>query len=369
MNSISRLFANQTPDYILLTKSIRRDLVYSVMLYMFRVIDSPTLSKIMKTHLGWSGQECIDFRFSLRTSGQIQRDLKLYAYAKINASSEATEGLVIPEADKSLVKNILRSKDLKAVKLVRRCRYYNKLGYKPKSISVFSLVLDKAIRELDTHCKKFVNRKFLFLTQSGQLGKEDIRQGFLEFGVYAIYKAYPVIKTSLHMVNIAKTAIHNRGMNVIKEQTTVSRRRLSKQKDGTFAGTLISLGQLLVSDHIPDMGFGPTLVANCLVTGLDGRTVDGEQFTDVDRRRDLEQTVNYIFENTGSTKKKRFMNLLMGVYDEAFSDWLGQPNDEVCSKLDRKIYANKVRAYLGVPIEHAREFVQVLRTQLQDFRN
>ena len=371
MNSISRLIANQDPDYVLLSANDRRDLVYSVMLYMFRVIDSPTLSKTLKSILTWEGQNCIDFRKSLQIKGNIQRDLKLYTYARINgvANAEALHGLSVSDSDVALVKNLLRSKLEKALKLIQRCKYYKRLGYKPRSIATFNSSMSSAILVLDTYCKKFVNKKFLFLTQSGQLGKEDIRQGLLEFGVYAIYKAYPVIKTSLHMLNIAKTAIHNRGMNLIKEQTTSSRSRMSKQKDGTFSGTLVSLGQLLVADNIPDMGFGVTTVATSLVTGLDGRSVEGEQFNDVNRRRDLEEVVTKIFTSLKSETPKQFLNLLMGVYDEGFSTWLGQPNDTYCSKADRKVYANKVREYLSIPVPKARDFFVSLRSQLQDFRN
>ncbi len=369
MNSIGRLLANQDPDYILLSKASRREIVYSVLMYMFRIIDSPTLSKTLKGNMGWSGQDCIDFRSNLKTSGRIQRDLKLYAYARINQVKEPAKGLEVHADDIKLVNNVLRSKDERAIKLVKRCKYYCRKGYTPKSPNKFSTVLNWVVRDLDVYCKKFVNRKFLFLTQSGQLGKDDIRQGLLEFGVYAIYKAYPVIKSSLHMLNIAKTAIHNRGMNVIKEQTTTSRMRLSKQRDGTFAGTLVSLGQLLVSDRIPDMGFGPTLIANSLVTGLDGRVVEGEQFIDVDRRRDLEQTVDHIMSETKSSKKKLFLNLLMGIYNKEFSEWLGHDNDSLCSRIDRKAYANQVRKYLDMPIPIARKFVVGLREQLKDFRN
>ena len=369
MNSISKLIATQDADYVLLNGNSRRDLVFSVALYMFRIIDSPTLSKEFKSVLEWKGQDCIDFRKMLKSSGQIQRDLKLYMYAKIVGEPAALEGLKVSDADKKLVESILRSKNEKAVKLIKRCRYYARTGYKPKSLAVLNIAMDKVTRELDAYCKKFVNKKFLFLTQSGQMGKEDIYQDFIEVGVYAIYKAYPIIKTRLHMLNIAKNAIHNLGMNIIKEQTTSSRMRVVKHSDGTFSGNLVSLGQLITTDHIPDMGYGPTLVANGLVTGLDGRSVNGEQFCDVNRGRDLEQTVEHVYSSLTSSLQKRFVNLLMGTFDSKFTDWLGQPNDDFCTKVDRKVYANKVREYLQVPIPRAKALVAHLREQLKDFRN
>jgi len=369
MNSIGRLFAMHDTDYVLLPAPAKRELVYSVLLYMFRVIDSPSLSVPLKSILGWEGQDCINFRKSLTVSGVIQRDLKFYTYARIIGDSNALAGINISEADKNLVKNLLRSQDNKAQSLVKRCKTYARKGYTPKTIQTLERTMGQALHTLNTYCKKFVNKKFRFLTQSGQLGVDDTCQDLLEFGVSAIYKAYPVIKTSLHMVNIAKTAIHNRGQNIIKEQTTTSRGRLTKQVDGTFAGNIISLGQLVVADQIPEMGFGPVLVANSLVTGLDGRSVEGEQFTDVNRRRDLEQTVDRILLSLSSTKKKQFVTLLMGHYDEKFTSWLGRDNDEYWSRVDRKIYANKVREYLEVPPTKAREFVLELRSQLQDFRN
>jgi hypothetical protein len=302
------------------------------------------------------------------SAGYIQKWLKLYVYARVNGEKTDTDKLIDP-FDKKLVTALLRSTNPKAVKLCKKCTYYARQGYTPKSLATFDRVTHEVITELTVYCRKFVNKKFLFLTQSGQSGKDDIAQMLKEFGIYAIYKAYPVIKTTLHMTNIAKTAIHNRGINYIKEQTTTSRSRVTRGKDGTFVGMVMSLNQSLTGDRVPELDLAGSPLATALVTGLDGRSVNMERFSDVNRCRDLEQTVNLVLDKLPKQRDKRFVLLLMGTYDEAFSAWLGQPNDDLYFKGGRTVYCTKVKDYLNMGTDHARSLLNDLRTQLSDFRN
>jgi hypothetical protein len=365
VNSINRIVALQDEGFLLLSRTDQSDILYSILLYMFRVSSSSDLTLVLKEKMGWSGQECIDFRQSFKVRGYIYRDLKLYIHARLTDSMVKVKG--IKEEDQRMVSSVLRSKHPKAVWLKKRCKAYARNGYTAKSVETMNSVLTNMTPVLKTHCAKFVSKKFRFLTQSGQLDKEDVIQGLIEFGLYAIYKAYPVIESSLHMTNIAKTAIHNRGINILKEQTTSSRSRVKKSEDGTFVGTLLSLSAASIMFLDPAMQ-GRMSVCNSLMTGLDGRSVEHERPDYVDRRRDLETVVQGLYEKA-EPKDKKFLELLMGLADKKFSEWLGSPNDEFMIKTDRKIYVEKVREYLRIPREKARQFFINLRSELVDFRN
>jgi hypothetical protein len=168
-----------------------------------------------------------------------------------------------------------------------------------------------------------------------------------------------------------KQGIKNRGINIIKEETTQKRSRMTKNKDGTFQGTLLSLqfGEFDQTFGLERVGTGGMSVCNSLMCGLDGSSAEYERPSDVDRRKDLREVVDCILSRLKGDVPSRFVSLLMGEHDDKFSDWLGQPNEEALSKLDRKVYVEKVRQYLDVPVDTAKNFIGKLRFELQDFRN
>lgn len=365
MNSISTVMANHDPDYILLSRKDRANLVYGALLYMFRVWNSQKFTDQLKENLGWTGQQCIDFRNTFKQKGYIQKDLKIFLYAKINKSDIDVPGIT-PD-DKKLCVALLRSTNVNALKLCKWCRAYNRKGYTPKSVATMDKAITQIFPTLNTYCKKYVAKKFRFLTQSSQLDAESTVNGFIECGVYAIYKAYPIIMNSLHMTNIAKTSIHNIGVNMLKEQTTESRNRVKRNDDGTFSGLLLSLSAPSPAFLNP-LELGHLNVCNSLMTGLDGRTVEGERPCYVDRQRDLEEVVTSLYGHATELERK-FLDLLMGIEDTKFSTWLGQSNTLFMTKYDRKVYAEKAREYLRIPVETAKVFFSNLKQELGEFKN
>lgn len=312
-----------------------------------------------------------DFRNELKFSGYIQRDFKFYLYEYLIDGTFSLASSILSE-DRAFVYRFTRSDDKYQKALVKQCKAYNNLGYKPRPMVEFCTKCDDILEDLQLFCKKFVIKKLKFVVQMNGLFVDDIVQELIAYGIYANYRAYPESMGTKHMLNIAKQAAKNRGENIIKESVAFSRSRLIRHEDNTFSARIISLhSKAISSDYILDgtRGQGGTMVCTSLMAGLDGNSVEGESARDPERGRDLQQAVATMLDHFSSPTARLFVELLMGVYDPEFSKWLGQANDEMFDTAERIVYADKVREYLGVSVAKAQNFVQGLRTELRDFKN
>jgi hypothetical protein len=373
MNSISTTLIYFDRDYMLLTHKQKLDIVTVIMLYVFGLCKSSEMTSVLKEHLGWVGQRAIEFRKILQGKGSIQKCLKFYVYDRVINSSVKAEpelfGVTADDAD--FVKRVLKLQHPNVRFLKKGLEVYNKNGFPPRSMSSFETGLEWAARELETTAAKFVSKQFRYLTQSGQMDTESLVADMRHQAIYAIYRAYPKISTKLHMKNIGVRSIHNRGINIHKEQGTQSRKRLIKNEDGTFSGTLLSFDHagFEASQSAGYMKGRPISVCNHLMVGMDGKSVAYERPNDVERQRDLKKTIEQVTDNMRGPSPKTFLRLLMGEYNAKFSKWLGQPNDDASESMDVKEYSEKCREYLDIPRTDARKFVLTLRKELRDFQN
>jgi hypothetical protein len=372
MNTIGVLIATVDPDFILLDKKTQALLMSAVMLYVFRVIESTELSDYFKDNLEWKGQDCIDFRKVLQGKGYIQKNLKFFLYATMCGLKPDPQDFQLKTEDAEFVIAMRKSRSPMTRKLVDFCDSRRRVGHKPRTLTEFDKGMSKVMPELIIYCDKFINKKFKFLTQSGQQHKIELRQELLMSGIYAQYRAYPEIDNLLHLKNIAMTAIHNRGQNIIQEQTSQSRQRLSRNEDGTFVGLLMSINVTdfdMVFSQDAGVGAGGSMITcNALMASLDGTSCEYERPTDVDRQRDLRQAIDTVLDMIPTEKGKQFTSLLMGLYDEGFSKFLKKDNDEASDSMPYIEYSRKVREYLDIPAEKAQRFVQRLRQELKDFK-
>jgi hypothetical protein len=270
------------------------------------------------------------------------------------------------------VKKMKTSRSELAQKLSEYCLSRLRVGHKPRTLEEFDRGLTRVIPLLEVTCGKFVTKKFKFLTQSGQLNKDETQQELLLSGLYAMYRAYPEIDDLLHLKNIGITAIGNRGQNMIMEATSASRQRLTRNEDGSFSGVVMSMNtadfDVVFSQDAGSGTGGSMITCNALMSGLDGNSVEYERPSDVDRQRDLKTTIDKLFGKMRTEKARRFASILMGVHDEEFSVYLGQANDEASDKMPYMEYSETARSFLDIPKEKARNFVMRLRTELKDYR-
>lgn len=372
MNCVSELFCYFDPDWTLLEKIQKLETVTVVMQYLFRLCSSSEMTEVLRSHMSWDGDTATNFRKVLAGKGQIQKNLKFYVYERVNGDPKVDPSKYgLTAADAEFVTGLLKSnhKDLRYFR--RGLEAYAESGYPPRNIGEFDSGLIRAYESLKVTAAKYANKSFRWVDQSGQLQKDDAAKDMCNFALYSIYRAYPEIDNFLHMKNIGIRAIHNRGVNILKEQSTQSRQRVFKNDDGTFRGDLLSFDHAgFAAVQTVDVGIGGAIsVCSHLMVGLDGRPVAYERPTDVDRRRDLEKIVRQLQEELNGKSPKTFIRLLMGECHSGFSKWLGRPNDEACDTMDRLEYAEKVRQYLDIPKADAKKFVEKLRVHLADFRN
>lgn len=368
------MLANHDPAFLLLDRNARLEVSGSVLLYAFRAIRSAELSSIFRKHLNWTGAQCLAFRKISNGSGYLQKNLKFWVYAALvyrarPKSSEVVsrESFEVHRVDAKWLKVLIESGAAAGKTLLRYVKEQRQ-EFQPRSIKDFDKDLVSIYPDLLLVCRKFVTLKFRFLTKSGQLEADAIVSSMTESSLRAIYRAYPSVESALHMKNIGIRTIHNTGINIIAEQTTKSRQRMIKNADGTFSGLVLSLSQGLRPNDNTLVGQPVSGVCTPLIVGLAGVSVEGEHVSDVNRHYDLRHTLDQVQERMDA-KARRFVDLLIGEYDQAFSEHLGQDNDDVAERLGRLDYANLVRAYLDVSVESARTIIKTLRTELRDFRN
>lgn len=372
--ALYRLLANHDPSFLLLGRTEKLELSGKIFLYVFRGISSSEMGNSLKEVLGWSGSQCLAFRKELKGHGYLQKSLKFWAYAALvkrsrpkSAAPVHRSDFDVKKADALWLKALIESGVPTSRALCRFVRKY-RVEYTPVTTAEFDKQAEAVLSDLFVTCRKFVHRKFRFLTQSGQLEGSNIVSELMESALRAMYRAYPVIESPLHMKNIGIRTIHNVGINIIKEQTTQSRQRVVKNADGTFSGTLLSLSQGLRPNDGAWLANPVSGICTSLIVGLHGSSVDGEHVSDVNRSFDLRTTLDQIQSRMGS-KQRQFVDLLTGEYDLEFSEFLGVPNDELIDRLSRLEYANKVREYLQINVPAAREIVHTLRDGLKGFCN
>lgn len=374
MNCVGKLIAYIDPDFLILSKTKQMELQCTVLLYIFGGCKVQVLNDLFKKELKWSGSDCIVFRDRLARSGYIMKNFKLYFYSKVLGRKRSGEDYGLTPKDVAFVGKVIRSNSKAALRLMTLCTTWGAKGYKPRSIDGLDIGLELALKQVysESYFEKFIYKKFRFLTQSNQKDAESLKTEMLEYGLRSVYRAYPRIDSLLHMVNLIKTGSRNRGQNIIKEETTQKRKRLIANEDGTFSGTLLSLNREdFEQTFAMNQNGSSSAISTCnsLMCGLDGQSVEGERPSDVNRKRDLQQMVGILLGQCRDEKGRQLMNLLMGLHDEKFSEYLGQDNDQAMLRLSREQYADKARKFLGMSVPDAKSYVMVWRSQLKEFRN
>jgi hypothetical protein len=154
------------------------------------------------------------------------------------------------------------------------------------------------------------------------------------------------------MLAIAKTAIHNRGINIIKESTSDSRQSLIKKDDGTYESLVVPL------DSLPNPGSVDAFVSTSyLFVGIEGKQED--KFFD---NFALNQLLNC---DKLKPRQRRFLHLLLGKPDVDFSVFIGEDNVDAAHDWNFDRYLAKCCAFLKVPEPAGRKFLLSLRSMVE----
>lgn len=208
-----------------------------------------------------------------------------------------------------------------------------------------------------TYVSKFAAKKLAFLVTSYGMEHKDLLSEMRMFSYYAVMRKYPEFNDAMHIMNICKRAAHNRGINIIHENTAGNRNKLLTQLD--------SDGEKVYSAvHIPI-----DLLANegvYMESGIDGAVFPHDNLVvfpkekEVDVSRALEE-----LEDRQPPRKRLFLKLMRGHPDPAFSTFLGEPNDDFAYREPSETILKRVCAFMGVEMMDARLFLEGLSEYLE----
>lgn len=254
----------------------------------------------------FSGTNGLQIKRKLDTSGYILRDCKLYAWAYHRA---VRCGEDIPKfRDYGVTKEdaaFLRSLDLDSIP-----KKYEAYTQKQMEETLSFITAE----DMDTYIGKFAYRKHKFLVDSFGYRFEDIIQRLRAAALYAAYRQYPFFnpKTPGHVIAVAKIAVRNSGQNLIQENTTQSRQRLSPENESK-----IEQHSDIMAAPEPD-----TFVS------------DGMHAL-------------FKLEPKMTPRAKRFLLIMSGQHDAEFSSYLGRDNSTAAERMEFELYSSKVRKFFS----------------------
>lgn len=317
-------------------------------LYLFKVGTIRTL----KEEIG-SVVNASTLRKEVIREGYILKNCKLYMYARCLDSTTKPSSYGVSREDAVFIDRIFRVHST----LVRTIRGYKRAKYRAFSLRDFDHMLGTLLdsKELHLFIEKFISKKLRFLVKSFNLPRADISSTLKNQAIYALYRAFPVFSSWLHFVNVAKQAIRNRGLNLIKENTTGSRQRLTRSSSGQFSSRVVPYHSLSAAhslDHTNE-----DLQTSPLVVNLRGNHKTSEE-------EDLSFSLIQLRSKLKGEKTKLWFSLMMGESNIGFSEWLGQDNTLAVEKMDYDEYKLKCCEYVRVSVDLADQFFAKLRKHL-----
>lgn len=292
---------------------------------------------------------------SLRNNGVLLRDVKQYAFARY-ASEYGVP--VMPAALVTPLPVRTRNRVFDALQLKALQDYFAGhlwRGRKPLTLAEIKSITEDTLGdpELSAYAGKFIHRKMGFILKSGGRSYAELMSEVMMQAYYGLLKTYPAWTDAGHRLAIAKVNIHNRGINIIHEETAGSRRFLHGNAKVGYSAVNVSLDNF-------ELGVGDVLLQESKVfSNLDGSV--GDDGVDWETKKALQELLMCA---TLAPKKRLYLSLLLGIYSEDFSAWLGKSNTEMATKLPFGRYDASVRQYLGIEEAAAHGFLQSLQAHL-----
>ena len=318
-----------------------------VLLYIFRMESAQDFNERL-AKLGMESSEITALRMRMQTKGTILREFKTFAYGQITGNHEESE---ISVEDKKLIVRILERDPI----LAKTLRQYQRQGYSWLSNKQMGLLVERMRKENDAYTGKFSNAKLRFIMNMESKTLDDMKQELFGYALYSVYRAYPRYESFLHVVNIGKQAVHNRGINLIMEATAKSRTSLVRNPDGTFTSLRVPYHSLFgAQTPSSDERVEHLTQCNYLMVGMSGKSANMLPIHGTADDVDLKISVNNVFEKLAEwPEAERLARLWGGEYDAELSQKLGVPNDEWHLYMERIEYVKQCVSHLGVSQQQA----------------
>lgn len=310
-SSLVKLLNTHFPAFTSQPKLDRSNSAEAVLLFMFRGLTSGGLSKALKP----MGGNVKEFRMSLRGDGylfSIKACIYYLFYHGVNARTKRYERVLkhfqIREEDRPLIAFAMRSS-----KLLRVMKRY-KRRFPAYRLTDFRSLLDTISVEVQVSAAKYTRKKMSFISRATGLGIHDLSTDLVLHGLSAVMQMYPRLISPLHAQNIAKTAIHNEGVNAIHYYTTMGRGTLVRENDGTFSSKKVSYDTLIGDGRVQNVGVGSSSTS-----GFSGNSL-GEVLEERDVLNDQITGQQLLKKYDG--KKGQLLRLMCGEPDAGFTHYL-----------------------------------------------
>jgi hypothetical protein len=258
-------------------------------------------------------------KLGLVQNGYVCRNCKLFVYALHTGSPLTADAFGVERKDTKALKWVAQH-----ITIPEGCPVWD-LPHLERNENAL-------VHGLKTYIGKFISKKMAFLLKSYGLHRQDIEMELYCAALWAIHKRYPFFESALHAVNIAKSAIHNRGMDVIASYTREKNQRLIRNSDGTFESVNIDVS-VLSSLQAPEP--------------FELRYRDERSGL-----RSLQKIMN--------DKGALYISLARGEYNADFSDYIGLNNTEAAEG-NYHAYLRKIDRFLRVTQEERTQFFNKIK--------
>lgn len=331
-------------------KTEQKQVLYGgAVLYAFKGCSHQDVSKAYaKAGIDNSRSVVLDLRRDLWSNGALLLDGKSFAYSLIKDGSPPRR-CELSISDRRAIQSSLDWKPLhKYLRLLAR------EGWDSMPAKRISHLIGRALHNKDirSYVDKFAYRKHSFLESYG-MSQDIVKSDMMSWALYALLKAYPRWNDAGHMLAIAKTAIHNRGINIISEAVSSGRQSLRRLPDGTYENLIVPWETLPSADADTSDAY---ITTSFLYVGIDG--TNSNRFED---NLALKQLANY---SSFKPKQRLFISLLLGTPNDEFTAYLGTCNAAAAASWSFDKYMGKVCRFLGVPHDAAQAFLESLRNHL-----
>lgn len=315
---------------VLKIKNLR--VVPALFAYLFYRIDQKQfLRYIEDQNLVESRTEALRIKDAARVNGYVLKNCKLFAWACWSArvlGCPQPRALDFQVAPRDAA--ILRKLNLKHLEPRRNCPRFPAYTLRTFDQTTAKML---ASSDLRNYVGKFVTKKMSFLMNSYGETRHDLETHLKEAALCAWYKQYPRFDSDLHMVNVAKTQIHNTGQTMITSLTSKSRQRLSQNTDGSFEAVQVDIAVL--ADVAAPPQYGELLQDHI-------QALSAVQFKLNQRARD-------------------FLSCYAGQHHLGFSEYIGMDNTDAVDEWPWERYLSQCRKYFDTTPDRVEKLFASIR--------
>lgn len=306
-----------------------------------------------------------EFRLGLVKSEYLSFRLKMFCLRLIKTASRTKATLEALRADygikKSDCKNILAALDSSP-----RFRIRLRLNARPfdptthLNLKVVHRALTEILPSIEPKFKSTVFKRLRFVCDSQNIEFTDFQSDLRLKVIQAFYKIMPTTMSYNHVVNYLKRVANNHAINLIYANTS---KRAGRQVNLAKRGDAHDSFSLIV-------------VSENQLKGTDSEsTLNYESLHAVDPTDNMELRISIsqlLHSYREGSSKHRLLSILMGFYDEKFTDWLRSNNHLGCCEnnveLQSKIRVERfnllVRRHLKISDESSAKFNEKVKKSL-----